>query len=205
MRHKDSAGNEGIIESGGVQWMTAGKGIIHSEMPEQEQGLLAGFQLWVNLPAKDKMTEPKYQERNSDEIRQEIHDDGTKLKVIAGTTQQGTEGVINNEFIDPIYWDIELPAKAKFTDEVIQGHNGFIYVIEGHLKVGDSEKQISTGQLAVLDDGSQVSVVAEETSRFLLIAGKPIGEPIERAGPFVMNTKAEIQQAFQDYQSGQFA
>lgn len=205
MRHKDNAGNEGVIEPGGVQWMTAGKGIIHSEMPEQEDGLLAGFQLWVNLPAKDKMTEPKYQERTAKEIHQEVRDDGSKLKVIAGKTGQGTEGVIKNDFVNPIYWDIELPAKVNFTDVVTEGHNAFIYVIEGQVKIGNTGNQISSGQLAVLDDGNQVSIISEVASRFLLIAGKPIGEPIERAGPFVMNTKAEIQQAFHDYKSGQFA
>jgi len=205
MRHKDNAGNEGVIEPGGVQWMTAGKGIIHSEMPEQEDGLLAGFQLWVNLPAKDKMTEPKYQERIAEEIHQEIRDDGSKLKVIAGTTEQGTEGVIQNEFVNPIYWDVELPAKVNFTDVVTEGHNAFIYVIEGQVKIGTAEHQINSGQLAVLDDGNQVSVFSNEASRFLLIAGKPIGESIERAGPFVMNTKAEIQQAFRDYHTGRFA
>lgn len=205
MRHKDNAGNEGMIEPGGVQWMTAGKGIIHSEMPEQEDGLLAGFQLWVNLPAKDKMMDPKYQEKTSEEIHQEVRADGSKLKVIAGRTQQGTEGVIRNDFISPIYWDVELPAEANFVDEITLGHNAFIYVIEGQVKVGSTEKQVSTGQLAVLDDGTKVSIVAQQKSRFLLIAGKPIGEPIERAGPFVMNTKTEIQQAFHDYQTGQFS
>jgi redox-sensitive bicupin YhaK (pirin superfamily) len=204
MRHKDNAGNEGVIEAGGVQWMTAGKGIIHSEMPEQEKGLLAGFQLWVNLPAKQKMVPPKYQEKTSEEINNEVRSNGTKLKIIAGTSNQGTKGVIDNETINPIYWDIEMPLNADLEETIPQGHNAFIYLIEGELLIGNSAKSVSKGQLAVLDDGSSVAIKAKQASRFLIIAGKPIGEPVERAGPFVMNTKQEIQQAFNDYQSGKF-
>ena len=204
MRHKDNAGNEGVIEAGGVQWMTAGKGIIHSEMPEQEKGLLAGFQLWVNLPAKQKMVPPKYQEKTSEEINNEVRSNGTKLKIIAGTSNQGTKGVIDNETINPIYWDIEMPLNADLEETIPQGHNAFIYLIEGELLIGNSAKSVSKGQLAVLDDGSSVAIKAKQASRFLIIAGKPIGEPVERVGPFVMNTKQEIQQAFNDYQSGKF-
>lgn len=204
MRHKDSAGNEGVIESGGVQWMTAGKGIIHSEMPEQEQGLLAGFQLWVNLPAANKMTAPKYQEKISNEIAVEVRDNGARLKVIAGETSLGTKGAISNQFVHPTYWDINLSANAKFEEKINPEHNAFIYLIEGELTIGNQEKSISQGQLAVLEKGEAIMVSANEASRFLLVAAQPLNEPVERAGPFVMNTKAEIQQAFNDYQSGQF-
>jgi len=202
MRHKDSAGNEGVIGAGGVQWMTAGKGIIHSEMPEQDNGLLAGFQLWVNLPASKKMTEPKYQEKTAEEIPQELRGEEIQIKVIAGNTANGTKGIINNPEIAPIYWDINLSENSLFVDDIPEGHNGFVYVIEGDVSIGDSPNKLFTGQLAVLDDGNKINISANNDSRFLLIAGKPIGEPVERAGPFVMNSKQEIQQAFADYQSG---
>ena len=216
MRHKDSAGNEGVIEAGGVQWMTAGKGIIHSEMPEQEEGLLAGFQLWVNLPATHKMTEPKYQEYTSTEILQEIRSndnsdssdndhESSKVTVIAGTTCLGTKGVIDNDLVSPIYWDVKLPAKASFEDLIAKGLNAFIYVVEGEVIIGDKLTSVNKGQLAVLKDGCNISIKANTLSQFLVVAGKPINEPVERGGPFVMNTKAEIQQAFKDYQNGEFA
>ena len=205
MRHKDSAGNEGVVEAGGIQWMTAGKGIIHSEMPEQEEGLLAGFQLWVNLPAKDKMTAPKYQERTAAEIPQEVRDDGTRISVIAGQTSQGTNGVIENDNISPTYWDVHLSAGSKLDEAITDNHTAFIYAIEGQIKVGDDEKLLESGHLAVLDTTGRVKVTSDKDSRFLLIGGKPLKESIARHGPFVMNTKQEIYQAFEDYQSGRLA
>jgi len=204
MRHQDSVGNSGVIEADGVQWMTAGKGIIHSEMPEQEQGLLAGFQLWVNLPAKNKMTTPKYQEQTASNISKEIRD-GSWLKVVAGNTKQKTKGIINNETIDPIYWDIHLEKNKQFNDYIPTSHNAFIYVIEGELSVGEKNTCVKRGQLATLTRADNFTVSANTTSRFLLIAGKPLNEPVERAGPFVMNTRNEIEQAFADYQHGRFA
>lgn len=204
MRHKDSAGNEGVIEAGGVQWMTAGKGIIHSEMPEQIEGLLAGFQLWVNLPAEKKMTAPQYQEKSALDIIEEIRENGARIKVIAGETALGTKGVIKNTFINPTYWDVSLPAAKTFEDSILTGHNAFIYLIEGSVNIGDKSGQIQQGQLAVLNDGDKIKLTADQQSRFLVIAGKPLNEPVERAGPFVMNTKTEIQQAFADYQNGRF-
>ncbi|PCI59069.1 MAG: quercetin 2,3-dioxygenase [Gammaproteobacteria bacterium] len=204
MRHQDSAGNSGVIEADGVQWMTAGKGIIHSEMPEQEQGLLAGFQLWVNLPAKDKMTEPKYQEKSADDISQEIRE-GSQLKVVSGTTQQGTQGVIKNDTIAPIYWDIKLTKQHNFSDVIPCTHNAFIYIISGEVIIGDKKTKVQQGQLATLTHADSLSIWANYDSRFLLIAGKPLNEPVERAGPFVMNTREEIEQAFADYQRGEFA
>ena len=233
MRHKDSAGNEGVIESGGIQWMSAGKGIIHSEMPEQEDGLLAGFQLWVNLPAKYKMMQPNYQEHSSRDIPVESTADGISIKVIAGDTINGTKGIIKNPFVDPTYWDVNLEKGKTLNEALTKDHNAFVYVIEGSIIVGSEDsdqpngdhdiyhgdgatdaqtskkrqgsiRKLDKGQLAVLTQGELVQLSAVSDSRFLLIAGRPLNEPIERAGPFVMNTKAEIQQAFHDYQSGQF-
>jgi len=204
MRHKDSAGNEGVIEAGGVQWMTAGKGIIHSEMPEQEQGLLAGFQLWVNLPAANKMTDPKYQEKSADEIATETRSEAISLKVVAGKTAKGTEGVIKDLTTEPIYWDISHHQSSVFEDSITPGHNAFIYVIDGEISVAGAQK-LSRGQLAVLENGDSISISSTDKSRYLLVAGKPINEPVERAGPFVMNTRQEINQAFSDYQSGRLA
>jgi quercetin 2,3-dioxygenase len=205
MRHKDSAGNEGVVEAGGIQWMTAGKGIIHSEMPEQEEGLLAGFQLWVNLPAKDKMTAPKYQERTAAEIPQEVREDGTRISVIAGQTSQGTNGVIENDNISPTYWDVHLSTGSKLNEAIADSHTAFVYVIEGSIKIGDGEKLLESGHLAVLGTTGRVKVTSDEDSRFLLIGGKPLKESVARHGPFVMNTKQEIYQAFEDYQSGRLA
>lgn len=203
MRHKDSVGNEGVIKAGGVQWMRAGKGIIHSEMPEQEEGLLSGFQLWVNLPASHKMVDPEYQEVEFDDIPEETREDACHLKVIAGRTNQGTQGAINNDLVDPIYWDIHLASGSTFIDEIPEGHNAFIYVIEGELTVAG--ENIKAKQLAILSKGSSIEIEAKSISRFLLIAGKPLNEPVARGGPFVMNTREEIQQAFSDYKLGRLA
>ena len=202
MRHKDSAGNSGVIEAGGVQWMRAGKGIIHSEMPEQEEGLLAGIQLWVNLPASHKMVDPDYQEVIGDDIPEEVRGDSCFLKVIAGQTKNGTHGAISNDLVDPIYWDINLSSGATFSEVIPEGHNAFIYVIEGELAAANFETILVQKQLAVLSKGNRIEITANSLSRFLLIAGKPLNEPVVRGGPFVMNTSEEIQQAFTDYQSG---
>lgn len=205
MRHEDSAGNAGVIESGGVQWMTAGKGIIHSEMPEQEQELLSGFQLWVNLPAEHKMTEPKYQEKSSDEISIEDYNDKTKIKVIAGTTTKGTQGVISNQFVNPIYFDVKQLTGGILSESVTTDHNAFVYVYQGSVTIGESQSAVKQGQLAVLTNGDSVTITASKDSSYLVIAGKPLNEPVARGGPFVMNTREEINQAFLDYQSGNFA
>lgn len=202
MRHKDSAGNTGVIEAGGVQWMTAGSGIIHSEMPEQEQGLLAGFQLWVNLPASEKMTPPRYQEFDKQKIAREIIGPDSYISVIAGTTRNGTSGVINNPFISPIYWDVNLAEADILEEDIPQKHSAFIYVIEGAISVGNDKTLLQKGQLAVLEEGSEIRVSCTQKSRFLVVAGKPLNEPVERAGPFVMNTREQIQQAFTDYHAG---
>jgi len=205
MRHKDSAGNAGVIESGDVQWMRAGKGIVHSEMPEQEEGLLAGLQLWVNLPASHKMVEPEYQELSKNQIPVELRSDTARIKVIAGKTNNGTQGVVKNDLVNPIYWDIQLDSGSEFTDSLPQDHNAFIYVIEGALSISDQEMLLVKGELAILSFGNEVKIKANADSRFILVAGKPLNEPVARGGPFVMNTREEIEQAFADYKSGALA
>ena len=204
MRHKDSTGHEGVIEAGGVQWMTAGKGIIHSEMPEQEQGLLQGFQLWINLPAKQKMQSPAYQEFSVDDIAVERLSNGTEIRVIAGTTNQGTKGPVINEWVKPLYMDVTLPKDQVFEQTINREDNVFIYVIEGELAVGESKSIIAHRKMGVLQEGEQVSVKANETTRFLLLAAQPLNEPVARGGPFVMNTKAEVLQAFDDFKHNTF-
>jgi quercetin 2,3-dioxygenase len=204
MRHKDNAGNEGVIESGGVQWMTAGKGIIHSEMPEQENGLLQGFQLWVNLPSSEKMQTPAYQEFPANKIALERLDNDTEIRVIAGTTDQGMSGPIVNYYVNPIYMDISLPEGQIFGQTVGNDDNVFIFVIEGELSIGDSMQKLNRRQMAVLSEGNRVEVTANEYTQFLLVAAQPLNEPVARGGPFVMNTKAEVLQAFEDFQNNRF-
>ena len=200
MRHKDSTGHEGVIEPGGVQWMTAGKGIVHSEMPEQENGLLQGFQLWINLPASEKMSAPAYQEFPVDEIAVERLDNGTEIRVIAGSTNSGTTGPVINHHVNPIYMDVTLGEGQTFEQAVGADDNVFIFVIEGELSIGDSTGKIGHRQMGVLNEGNQVVVTAYKETRFLLAAAQPLNEPVARGGPFVMNTKAEVLQAFDDFQ-----
>jgi redox-sensitive bicupin YhaK (pirin superfamily) len=213
MRHKDSAGHEGVVEPGGVQWMTAAKGILHSEMPEQEEGLMKGFQLWVNLPASAKMSEPTYQEYPPELTPLERRDDGTEIRVIAGQTNQGTVGPVVNEYTYPTYLDVSLPANTTFEQRLSAQHNAFVYVIDGHISVLDTEgdsAEIQTDtlkakKLGVLAKGDQVLVRSGDTgARCLLIAGQPLNEPVARGGPFMMNTKAEVLQAFTDFNRGNF-
>ncbi len=203
MRHKDNAGNHGVIEKGGIQWMSAGRGIIHSEMPEQQDGLLLGIQLWVNLPKKDKLIAPKYQEYSKDKIPLEINSHYS-IAVIAGQTKNTTQGIIKNDRINPIYWDVKLEEESLFQENIPHGHNGFIFVLDGEITVGEFRNTINKGQLAVLDDGSSITIRSQTHARFIVVAGKPLNEPVARGGPFVMNTQQEIKQAFSDYRSGNF-
>jgi len=204
MRHKDNAGNEGVIEPGGVQWMTAGKGIVHSEMPEQENGLLMGFQLWVNLPAGAKMSEPGYQEYSPSETPLEQRDDGTEIRVIAGTTSEGTQGVVKNEYVQPTYLDVTLPAGQAFEQSVDEADTTFLFVIEGELETGDRRTVLGRRTLGILSEGDRVVVQTSRGARFLLVSALPLKEPVARGGPFVMNTKEEIIQAFDDYRHNRF-
>ena len=209
MRHKDNAGHEGVIEPGGVQWMTAGRGIIHSEMPEQENGLLQGFQLWVNLPRVAKMSAPKYQEYSSEVLPLELLDNGGVVKVIAGVTNQGTVGPVKNNYVFPIYMDVSLPKNSDFNQAITLGHNAFIYVLEGSISIKSAshnvEQTLAEKTLGILSDGEQLNLQSrDQDSRFLLLAGKPLNEPVARGGPFVMNSETEIRQAFLDYHRGLF-
>ena len=202
MRHKDSAGNEDIIEANGVQWMTAGKGIVHSEMPEQEDGLLMGFQLWVNLPMADKMTEPAYQGFSVSEIPIEQRDNGMVVRVISGRTDEGTVGPVVNNFVKPTYLDVALPAGKLFEQVLDSTDNAFIFVIEGDVKVGGQARLLGKRRLGVLSDGERVTITAGNSgSRFLLVAAQPLNEPVARGGPFVMNTRQEVLQAFEDFRN----
>jgi len=207
MRHRDNHGHEGVIEDGGVQWMSAGRGIIHSEMPEQEQGLMKGFQLWVNLPAAEKMKEAAYQEYSRDRIPVERHDDEALIRVIAGTTAAGTTGPVQNIPVKPRYFDIELPQHARITEPLDPGANSFIYVYEGSARItaGAKTDRLDQSTLGILDKGDGVMIKGQApVTRLLLVSGLPLNEPVVRGGPFVMNTREELMQAFIDYQSGNF-
>ena len=204
MRHRDSAGHEGLLQNGGVQWMTAGRGVIHSELPEQVDGRMEGFQLWLNLAAKDKMRTPWYRDIQSAEIPEVTTADGVKVRVIAGRSH-GIDGAMQREVTEPLYLDIEIPAGASFTQALPPSHNAFVYVFRGSLQIGDT--QVPLQRMAILGndaDSDGVVLTAPAPARALLISGKPLGEPIAQYGPFVMNTKDEILQAVQDYQSGKF-
>jgi redox-sensitive bicupin YhaK (pirin superfamily) len=205
MRHKDNHGHEGVLEPGAVQWMTAGRGIVHSEMPEQRAGRMRGFQLWMNLPARDKMSEPNYQEFGGDKIPA-VQKPGLGVKVIAGQ-YEGAIGPVQQPATDPIYMDIRLDAGVEFTLPVPPGHSAFIYVYEGSMNVGVSREAatVDAQTLAVLGDGGEARLSGRApVSRAILVAGRPLREPVARYGPFVMNTREEIMQAFADYQSGKF-
>lgn len=201
MRHKDNAGHEGVIAPGGVQWMSAGRGIIHSEIPEQKDGLLFGFQLWINLPASHKMTAPKYQEFPAEKIPVETLDGGT-ITVIAGTTEGGTTGPVINALTTPLYIDVALEAGRRFHQPVAESHSAIVYMISGQASVAG--QSIPHGTLAVLENGDAVDLEVIEDARFLLITGRKLNEPVARHGPFVMNTHEEIRQAVTDYQTGKF-
>ena len=205
MRHKDSAGNEGVIEANGVQWMTAGRGIVHSEMPEQEDGLLMGFQLWVNLPKADKMTEPAYQGFSVAEIPVERRENGALVRVITGRTDAGTVGPVVNNFVKPTYLDVTLPAGELFEQSLQESDNAFIFVIKGEVNMGEQARLLGKRRLGILSGGERVAITAGNSdSRFLLVAGQPLNEPVARGGPFVMNTQQEVLQAFEDFRNNRF-
>jgi len=202
MRHGDNKGHSGLLRPGSVQWMTAGRGIVHSEMPEQEDGLMWGFQLWVNLPAADKMTAPRYQEFEPEQMPVAVLPGGVKVHVIAGKVGD-VVGPVNGIATAPTYLDVELPAGASANFELPLGQSAFAYPFEGEVAIG--ERLVPRGTLAVLGDGSRVALTAKEArTRVLLVAGQPLNESVVRYGPFVMNTQDQIRQAISDYQAGRF-
>ncbi|NCF27406.1 MAG: quercetin 2,3-dioxygenase [Gammaproteobacteria bacterium] len=209
MRHEDNQGHAGVIETGGIQWMTAGRGIVHSEMPEQEDGLLWGFQLWVNLPADEKWVAPGYQEYPAAAIPREQRDEGVVIRVIAGETSLGNAGPVTGVSTQPQYLDVTLGNGATLAEPLALSHNAFLYVFEGAVGVrsdqGDGDAKVDAGSLAVLGTGEGVLISgAGANNRFLLVAGKQLKEPVARAGPFVMNTRQEVMDAFQDFREGRF-
>jgi redox-sensitive bicupin YhaK (pirin superfamily) len=206
MRHRDNHGNEGLLTPGGVQWMTAGRGLVHSEMPEQESGRMRGFQLWVNLPAKDKMVAPRYQEFAAERVPLLRPAEGVAVKVIAGVVD-GVAGPVVQPATDPLYLDIALQAGAAWETALPGGYNAFAYVYEGGVSVGagDDARPLAAQEMGVLGGGRVLRLeAAAEGARMILVAGRPLREPVARHGPFVMNTRQELMQAFVDYQEGRF-
>jgi len=205
MRHGDNQGNSGLLTPGSVQWMTAGRGILHSEMPEQENGLMWGFQLWVNLPASDKMTAPRYQDIAPESIPEVALAAGAKVRVIAGKVGQ-VEGPVAGIVTQPTYLDVHLDAGATVELDLPDGHNGFVYVYEGQALVGTgANSHLVRGDLGVLSTGTTLTVATGEApAKLIVVAGKPLNEPVAKYGPFVMNTQQQIVQAVEDFRAGRF-
>ncbi len=205
MRHRDSAGNEGLLQNGGVQWMTAGRGVIHSELPEQEDGRMEGFQLWLNLAGKDKMRAPWYRDIQSAQIPEYTTPGGVSVRVIAGHSH-GIDGAMQRETTNPLYLDITLPAGTTFAQPLATKDNAFVYVFRGEVSVVGMKVPAQRMAILANEHGSDGVVLrADVLARVLLIAGTPLDEPIAQHGPFVMNTRDEIMQAVADYQAGKFA
>jgi redox-sensitive bicupin YhaK (pirin superfamily) len=205
MRHRDSAGHEGLLQGGGVQWMTAGRGIIHSEIPEQEHGTMEGFQLWLNLPGHLKMGAPWYRDIPAEEIPAYETPNGAKVRVIAGMSN-GVTGAMQREVTDPLYLDLDLPQGATFDARIPTTHNAFLYVYRGAISI--EGRPVGAGRMAILSNTSGadgVRIAPDRSARLILIAGKPLGEPIAQYGPFVMNTQEEIIQAITDFREGRLA
>ena len=204
MRHGDNQGNSGLLTPGSVQWMTAGRGILHSEMPEQENGLMWGFQLWVNLPAKDKMTSPRYQDIAPERIP-EARIGAANVRVIAGALGS-VRGPVEDVVTEPVYFDVHLPSGASVVLPLPEDHNGFVYVYAGQARVGEGvSSNLVRGDLGVLTHGATVALASMDApARLLLIAGQPVNEPVAKYGPFVMNTQQQIVQAVEDFRAGRF-
>jgi quercetin 2,3-dioxygenase len=211
MRHRDNHGNEGVLVPGSVQWMTAGRGLVHSEMPEQQEGRMRGFQLWLNLPARDKMTAPKYQEFGPERIPVAHPAPGVSARVIAGSVA-GIVGPIRQPATDPTYLDLAVEPGATFSAPLPADYAAFLYVFEGAMRVGDGPEAdtVHSHELAVLGEGAHIELTGVsagadgKSARAILVAGRPLREPVAKYGPFVMNTREELQQAFTDFQSGKF-
>ena len=204
-RHRDSAGHEGLLENGGVQWMTAGRGVIHSEIPQQEHGVMEGFQLWLNLPGRDKMSAPWYRDFAAADLPKFTTPDGVAVTVIAGESH-GVTGAVTREASAPTYLDVHLPAGSRFEQTLPPGHNAFVYVYRGEARIADTALPVQ--RMAILRnqaDADGVVIDAQAETRLLLIAGQPLNEPIAQYGPFVMNTQQEIYQAVNDFRAGRLA
>jgi len=202
MLHRDSAGHEGLLENGGVQWMTAGRGVIHSEIPQQQEGVMEGFQLWLNLPGKDKMNAPWYRDFAAADLPRFVTEAGVAVTVIAGASH-GIAGAVTRDTTAPLYLDLHFPANARFTQSLPAGHNAFVYVYRGEVSIDGGA--VPAQRMAILaNDAHADGVVIESSSdaRMLLIAGQPLNEPIAQYGPFVMNTEQEIYQALNDFRDG---
>ncbi|WP_394756758.1 pirin family protein [Rhodoferax sp.] len=202
MRHRDSAGHEGLLENGGVQWMTAGKGVIHSEIPQQEEGVMEGFQLWLNLPQRDKMNTPWYRDFKADHLPKFVTAEGVAVTVIAGDSH-GVSGAVTRETTQPNYLDLHLPGGSRFAQQLPAGHNAFVYAYRGEVSIAG--QAVPRQRMAILANDARADGVVIEASvdaRVLLISGQPLKEPIVQYGPFVMNTKDEIYQALSDFRDG---
>lgn len=205
MLHRDSAGNQGLLESGDVQWMNAGRGVIHSEMPQQVAGRMEGFQLWLNLPSHEKMSEPWYRDLKAADLSQVQTESGATITIIAGSSH-GVSGLVQRPHTEPLYLDVHLPAGCSFEQVLPAQHNAFVQLYRGALQIGsDSLQAPSMAVLNTASDCDGVRIQAQQDSRFLLIAGQPLHEPIEQYGPFVMNSKEEIYQAIQDFRNGRLS
>jgi len=205
MRHRDSAGNEGLLQNGGVQWMTAGRGVIHSEMPEQENGIMEGFQLWLNLPARHKMIPAWYRDIPKEEIPEYVTAEGTTVRVIAGTSN-GVIGAMAREDTEPLYLDIDMAADSLFSTTIPAGHNAFVFVYRGELTIGGT--QLGESRMAILANSPRadgVTLIASVPAKAILVAGKPLNEPVVQHGPFVMNTQEDIFRAISDFNEGRLA
>jgi redox-sensitive bicupin YhaK (pirin superfamily) len=203
MKHADNQGNTGHLGPGSVQWMTAGRGIVHSEFPEQEAGLMWGFQLWVNLPSTEKMTKPRYQDIQGDQVPEVALAQGVRARVITGEIG-GVRGAVTDVATSPVYFDLHFEPGGSYSVSLPTGHNVFLYVYQGAAQVGPvgNASEVRRGEIALLSHGPSVDIHANEASRLILVGGRPLNEPIARYGPFVMNTNEELHQAFADYQAG---
>jgi redox-sensitive bicupin YhaK (pirin superfamily) len=202
MRHADNQGNSGLLGPGSVQWMTAGRGIVHSEFPEQQEGLMWGFQLWVNLPRTDKMTAPRYQDVQAPQVPEVELGVGARARVLVGEVA-GVAGPVRNVATDPVYFDLHLEPGASYTATLPEDHNVFAYVYSGDARVGAAATTVARGELALTTRGATLPLTAgREGARLIVVGGRPLREPVARYGPFVMNTVDELKQAFADYQSG---